>query len=382
MLELQRTMTNVIADKLSNTQRNKARIAYLDGLRGVAAMVVVVFHIILAFSPNRYIGWYFDGQIMVAVFFVMSGYVLSAAYENASDSSYALVVRRFVRLYIPAIIAFILAAHINYLFSPISNAASQDYAGKVLERWSNHKELALNWSDFIGMFFGFGGSGLFQYKSQVSLDDATLVPLWTISYEMIGSVLILLISKIRMRNQRLWLFTVLTCLMCFGVREVGLFIFGNLLHISRISERRKFFRIVLAILVVIVFGGLNKLGWGYEEAQINSIFSGLVAHASPLNVLKGIAGIAIVTSVLIMPVFQKVLSTKFFQFLGRLSFSIYLLHLPIVVGLGSLICVQGERRLVFIFAGVLMVLIPYAVVFSRLCDRSSIMLARNICATK
>ncbi len=36
-------------DKLSNTQQSKVRITYLDGLRGVAAMVVVVFHIILAF---------------------------------------------------------------------------------------------------------------------------------------------------------------------------------------------------------------------------------------------------------------------------------------------------------------------------------------------
>jgi peptidoglycan/LPS O-acetylase OafA/YrhL len=319
---------------------------------------------------------------MVAVFFVMSGYVLSAAYENSRDSSYALVVSRFVRLYIPAIIAFILAIYINYLFSPISNATSQDYAGKVLERWSNHKELVFNWSDFIGMFFGFGGSGLFQYKSQVSLDDATLVPLWTISYEMIGSVLILLISKIRIRSQSLWLYTVLACLIFFGVREIGLFVFGHLLHVSRVSERSKFFRIFLAILVVIVFWYLNKLGWGYKETQINSFFSGLAPHASPLNVLKGLAGFVIVTSVLVTPALQRFLSAKFFQFLGRLSFSIYLLHLPIVVGLGSFICMQGGRRLAFIIAGVLIALVPYAVVFSRLCDRSAIMFAKNICARK
>lgn len=50
----------------------------LDALRGIAAIGVVIFHMQLAFNPIRAPG----GYLAVDLFFIMSGVVLSHAYEG------------------------------------------------------------------------------------------------------------------------------------------------------------------------------------------------------------------------------------------------------------------------------------------------------------
>lgn len=59
----------------------RARIESLEGLRGVAALVVVLYHLpiwhpVLAFGPLK------NGHLMVDVFFVLSGYVITLAFSH------------------------------------------------------------------------------------------------------------------------------------------------------------------------------------------------------------------------------------------------------------------------------------------------------------
>src|SRR6187551_3267809 len=95
------------------------RVAYLDGLRGVAAFLVVVAHLVCGFFP----GFYFvaaeghewqkafattplfvlvSGVFQVLIFFVLSGFVLSAAVDGRKRSLLALTPTRFLRLAVPA----------------------------------------------------------------------------------------------------------------------------------------------------------------------------------------------------------------------------------------------------------------------------------------
>ncbi|WP_443147193.1 acyltransferase family protein [Paenibacillus sp. KACC 21273] len=74
------------------------KLKYLDGLRGLAALIVVISHFVVAFYPSLYNGsidsvhtqkslelWiskspfnlFYNGNFAVCVFFVLSGYVLS-----------------------------------------------------------------------------------------------------------------------------------------------------------------------------------------------------------------------------------------------------------------------------------------------------------------
>lgn len=55
-----------------------ARIAELDGLRGIAILLVLVFHYAPATGPLRYLGDVFGiGWTGVDLFFVLSGYLIT-----------------------------------------------------------------------------------------------------------------------------------------------------------------------------------------------------------------------------------------------------------------------------------------------------------------
>ena len=109
------------------------RYAYLDGLRGVAALVVVLCHFVLAFQPALLSGragqgataagtglshtllvLFWSPDCAVHVFFVLSGFVLSSAMAGQPTGRPlarlgALLLRRWVRLAGPILGSSLLA---------------------------------------------------------------------------------------------------------------------------------------------------------------------------------------------------------------------------------------------------------------------------------
>ena len=112
---------------------NGGRYAYLDGLRGVAALTVVLCHFVLAFQPALLSGkagqgaaaagtglaqtplvLFWSPDCAVHVFFVLSGFVLSSAMAGQPAGRQlarlgALLVRRWVRLAGPILGSSLLA---------------------------------------------------------------------------------------------------------------------------------------------------------------------------------------------------------------------------------------------------------------------------------
>ncbi|KAL4962118.1 acyltransferase family protein [Aspergillus stella-maris] len=108
-------------------------IAALDGLRGWACLLVFNFHFLFTYTWKVAVGWGFNnenwhlyqlpiihvlvsGHIMVAIFFVISGYVLSykplrlirsRAYDETFVTMTSAIFRRGLRLYIPSIIGIL-----------------------------------------------------------------------------------------------------------------------------------------------------------------------------------------------------------------------------------------------------------------------------------
>jgi peptidoglycan/LPS O-acetylase OafA/YrhL len=89
------------------------RIVALDALRGIAALVVVLHHCRYAFymdAPRWFLRPLFAGGPAVALFFVLSGYVLSIPYWRGSQPAYSkYLVRRICRIYLPYACATFLA---------------------------------------------------------------------------------------------------------------------------------------------------------------------------------------------------------------------------------------------------------------------------------
>lgn len=85
------------------------RIDFLDAIRGVAASLVVLHHLLVNISPEyRWFGHtFFDpGRIGVVAFFVVSGYVIPLSLGRQSQRTFW--VRRFFRLFPVYWLAFIL----------------------------------------------------------------------------------------------------------------------------------------------------------------------------------------------------------------------------------------------------------------------------------
>lgn len=88
---------------------------HIDGLRALAVLAVIIYHL----DP----GWLPGGFTGVDVFFVISGYVVSASLAKRDNSTFArftlhFYARRFVRI-LPALLACLLATSVaSTLFIP------------------------------------------------------------------------------------------------------------------------------------------------------------------------------------------------------------------------------------------------------------------------
>ena len=110
--------------------RNGQSIAALDGIRGIACLFVFNFHLLFTYTWACQKGWGVDdhnkflvqlpflralysGHLMVHIFFVLSGYVLSfkplqfmrsRSYEDLFRSLSSSIFRRAIRLYLPVVL--------------------------------------------------------------------------------------------------------------------------------------------------------------------------------------------------------------------------------------------------------------------------------------
>ena len=86
----------------------KNRYAYLDGLRGLAAIIIMIFH-----SNNMWGVYLPHGYLAVDVFFIMSGFVIASAYDTRLSTGDLSVVEfmkiRLVRLYPVFLLSFLVS---------------------------------------------------------------------------------------------------------------------------------------------------------------------------------------------------------------------------------------------------------------------------------
>ena len=121
-------------------RRATAHIASLDSLRGIAALVVVLHHVLLsipgwgeergdllAHGFGRPRAWVYltplrllvDGPAAVLVFFALSGLVLAFAFIKADGERYApYAVKRFTRIWPPFAAAILVAIGLKALLDP------------------------------------------------------------------------------------------------------------------------------------------------------------------------------------------------------------------------------------------------------------------------
>jgi peptidoglycan/LPS O-acetylase OafA/YrhL len=365
------------------------RLTALDGLRGLAALVVVIHHGLLtwpvladqylvanrasgswwlAFTP-LHLAW--AGTEAVTVFFVLSGLVLVLPFLDRPAGAAGwrdYYGRRLVRLYVPVVVAVVLAALLVRLFPRVPGPTTS---------W---------WFDWHGV-----PADLAAVANDLQLvrDGSRLNSvLWSLKYEVLFSLLLPLYVVVvrRVRGRVLLLSLVLLALSWLGASITSpslawLPVFGigaciaasraRLMALGSAIERRRHAPLIWATLGAVTVV-LLLAEWWVRALHAPTVPALAMAH--PLVV----AGAALVcVLVMICPAVRRLCDRRPVRRLGVLSFSLYLVHEPIVVSVSSL--VGGSRRGVAItlVVGLLLSLVA-AALFHRVVEAPSQRLAATV----
>ena len=361
------------ATKTSARPKQLRRTAYLDGLRGFAAFIVYwhhhqlwareaislggVFENAYGYDKQYYLAtlpwvrtFFTGGHFAVTIFFVLSGYVLSAkplqliqAGEHAklADNVTSALFRRWLRLNIPLIGTTFCYFTMWHLFG----------IRAVPDAKSSYREELWNWyMEFKNFTFIFnqGGDPWFVYNFHS----------WSIPVEFRGSIVVytavLALSKCR-KNARLLCEVVLLWYFMYVVDGwfCALFMSGMILcdldHLSDTKNLPVFFS---------YFEPVSQ-GFFYALFIIAVYLGGVPSHNSDINVLRKSPGwyhlsllkpqavfdykwfylfwaaTFLVASVQRIHWLKTFFETRFCQYLGRISFSLYLVHGPVLWTLGD-----------------------------------------------
>lgn len=338
------------------------RIAYLESIRGLAAVQVVLLHFLGAFMPDlvfepvsrgaaSYIHlsplyFLYDGHSAVYIFFVLSGYVLTRSFERHLDHPVALVAARIIRLGLPAIAAVLVAALAILLFGMpnIEAGAASGSAWFANPRLAELSVIAVLRDGVVNAIFlgyrGLPGVG-FLSPWQQPLDHSFAAPLWTLSIELYGSLAVLLLCWCARRSRALW-WSVAIVASIFTLRSAYLcFIVGHLLASWHRAERPAPTRPLLPLLAVAlgIFLCVRAEVWqpDWLRALCSDPMPWLFPGQSAAQQQKTYGAIFLLTGLIHLQPVRAAFSTPWLVRQSRLSFPIYLVHWPVLFGPAALL---------------------------------------------
>ncbi|CAH7041537.1 Acyltransferase 3 [Vibrio chagasii] len=358
----------------------------LDGLRGMAALNVMVAHFICAFLPSlmgyNYPGIFnvpdnpstiftiissplvtilYNGHFAVLLFFVLSGFVLTSPYFN--DNKLSLKKRvwsRYVRLGIPVAVSIALGFLVVKLgFFYNKEAASLSGSTSWLINFYNdvtYEEL------FRNMF----------YKGLILGDGTLNPPLWTLKIEFLGSLLLLTFYIVKPNGYELIYVIIISFFLYLLLGSESIYymaLFAGALINTIESLRFKW----LVLLVGVYFSGY----------QYHSLFYSWLPTFSAVDdktLYNAIAALFVVTSVK-FGCFSCFFKSRFCQFLGKTSFSAYLLHMIVLCSLISYLYVNlvgSTLDLIVLFVGYIFLVYSSSLAYFYLVDKKSVKLSHVI----
>lgn len=335
----------------SSAQSTPYRYDILDGLRGVAALMVVVFHLSEAFSYDPVYKHLNHGYLCVDFFFVLSGFVIGYAYEQRMRSGRmsrrGFLRARLIRLQ-PMVLFGVLLGTALFFFQE-----GPYYAGIA---GADLGYLALN---ALGSFFMLPIAPEWNVRENGEMFLLN-IPQWSMVFEYVANVLFCLFVFRIGRRALAALVAVFGVMLAdsalslnllgmleahdypcslnagwsltaeqvyIALARVGFSFFAGLLMFRLMARRPDYLttrtsrlpRFTLCSLIIIAVVCTDQIG-GYAHPLFDGIFNLLcVALLFPFTVWLG------ARRVTLQPRTQRAC-----QWLGRLSYPLYLAHYPIV----------------------------------------------------
>ncbi|MDI1361131.1 acyltransferase [Methylotenera sp.] len=313
--------------------KQHVRINEVDGIRGWAAFLVLLFHAfgeMLKFAvPAVHFAWFapfLAGDIAVAIFFILSGDALSSGFfagggERAIDR---LLVRRYLRLTIPIFMSclltyLIMATGLDFHMKAAEILQRQDWLGQFLQ--FNQSLLGFLRYSIIGVYI--------SHTRELSYNPF----LWTMSVEMIGSMLVFLLCYLwhRLKKPHLLCFLLLVWLAAIG-SFFSLFFAGMLMGhyrqqglFEKLLKQRNYQLLAFAIVVIIIGTSIATAG---------------IHRPAALLPLMLCVAMVLVFCFYTQRHLKAFFSNKFSLFLGEISFPLYLVHFQVLISLMSWLVIQ------------------------------------------
>lgn len=308
----------------------KPHYSILDGLRGVAAIMVVFFHLFEAYATSHIDQEINHGYLAVDFFFILSGFVIGYAYDDRwkKMSVKDFIKRRFIRLHPLVVMGAVIGAIMFYFQGCEVWDVSRVSVGMLVVATLMNAFL-------IPATPGFEIRGVTE---MFPLNG----PSWSLFYEYIGNLLYaFFIHKLPTKALALLValagcglaaFAVWGPLgdLCFGFSLTGdnilggslrlLFSFSAGLLLSRIfrpGRIRGAFWICSAAVVVLL--GVPRIG-GNEHLWMNGLYDTVCCvFLFPLIVFWGASGET-----------TDAATTRICKFLGDISYPLYMVHYPFI----------------------------------------------------
>lgn len=316
----------------------------------MAALIVVFYHFISIFYPaimgiagapvhspydvliaKTPLSFLFAGNFAVVVFFVLSGFVLTVKYFSSSGGSlFPAAVKRYVRLMPIALVSVLLGYFLSALHLVYFGAASP-LTGSVFAYFLFEPSL---------------GGALFQglvtaFSVQQPLTLSYNPVLWTIYYEMVGSLLVFGLATLAKGQPKRWLLYLVAAIVFVDSYFVG-FIVGAALadlyatrpvifeKIRNSSAVYKWGALLLAISMAAYHIGRNPVYFG-------KYWNSLTLFSTDFDISKTIlqltAAVIIIVLALSWTKYTKFLELRPLQWLGKVSYALYAIHLLILYSL-------------------------------------------------
>lgn len=330
------------SEQISSTKR----ILEFEGMRGILAWWIVIGHFLQRSGYHTistlpaHTGWIIRGRYAVDVFIILSGFVIFLLLDNKRYKNYfQFISERFFRLFPVYIISFIIAIllqPLNIFTTQQANWHEPEYAARILERAQQSYDYFLpHLMAHLSMLHG-------AIPNQVlpNSNTAFLVPAWAVSLEwqfyLIAPFLIwmvrrslslaILVFGLLLLSERLfadWSFGNESFLpLKFELFTIGIVSYYLYRFIK--NHPQKVFRPFPGVALLAILGSVSLRWLDGELSQLclpltiwSIVFSAAIAQTLPVN----------------QKMLQKLsnwLSHPVLQELGKISYSTYLIHFPIM----------------------------------------------------
>jgi peptidoglycan/LPS O-acetylase OafA/YrhL len=324
---------NSTSTRLSVFPDSKGHYDILDGLRGVAAVMVVIFHIFETFSGGNHLVQIMNhGYLAVDFFFVLSGFVIGYAYDDrwGKMTLKGFFKRRLIRLQ-PMIIAGMIVGAIGFYYS----------ASPIVFPGIGQVPV---WKMLLVMLIGFTlipvplSMDIRGWGEMHPLDG----PAWSLFFEYIGNILYaLFVRKFSKTLLSILVFLSGCALIHYAVTSPNGDVIGGWsldpaqlrigftrlmypffagLLLSRVVKPGQIKKAFLwCSLLVIIFLSIPRIG-GSAHLWMNGLYDSLVIiFIFPLIVYMGASGEV-----------KGKLASNVCKFFGDISYPLYITHYPII----------------------------------------------------